>query len=64
MCSCSNPEEGMEKWDFLSRNTDRRRYVLTTSILEEKLAEAKVAVNKKNARAKIQIHLRLVVTDQ
>jgi hypothetical protein len=45
--SCSNPE-GMEKWDSLSRNTGRRRYVLPTSILEEKLAEAKVAVDKKN----------------
>ena len=47
MRSCSNPE-GMEKWDSLSRNTDRRRFVLPTSILEEKLAEAKVAVEKKN----------------
>ena len=45
--SCSNPE-GMEKWDSLNRNTDRRRYVLPTAILEEKLAEAKVAVDKKN----------------
>lgn len=38
----------MEKWDSLNRNTDRRRYVLPTAILEEKLAEAKVAVDKKN----------------
>ena len=44
--SCSNPE-GMEKWDSLNNSSNRCRYVLPTCILEEKLAEAKVAVDKK-----------------
>jgi hypothetical protein len=47
MRSCSNPE-GMEKWDSLNRINDRRRYVLPTCILEEELAEAKAAADKKN----------------
>lgn len=44
--SCSNPE-GMEKWDSLNRLHRRRRFVLPTSILEEELAEAKAATERK-----------------
>lgn len=45
--SCSNPE-GMEKWDSLSRINSRRRYVVPNCILEEELAQAKAAADKKN----------------
>mmetsp|Transcript_19457 Transcript_19457/g.28839 ORF Transcript_19457/g.28839 Transcript_19457/m.28839 type:complete len:297 (-) Transcript_19457:1125-2015(-) len=44
--SCSNPE-GMEKWDSLNGLHQRRRFVLPTSILEEELAEAKAAAERK-----------------
>mmetsp|Transcript_29742 Transcript_29742/g.45082 ORF Transcript_29742/g.45082 Transcript_29742/m.45082 type:complete len:306 (+) Transcript_29742:1119-2036(+) len=44
--SCSNPE-GMEKWDSLNGLYSRRRFVLPSSILEEELAEAKAATERK-----------------
>lgn len=44
--SCSNPE-GMEKWDSLNGLYSRRRFVLPSSILEEELAEAKAAAERK-----------------
>mmetsp|Transcript_1841 Transcript_1841/g.2869 ORF Transcript_1841/g.2869 Transcript_1841/m.2869 type:complete len:329 (+) Transcript_1841:327-1313(+) len=50
--SCSNPE-GMEKWDSLNRISERRRFVLPTSILEEELAEAKIAADRKNEQDRL-----------
>lgn len=50
--SCSNPE-GMEKWDSLNRINERRRFVLPTSILEEELAEAKIAADRKNEQDRL-----------
>lgn len=50
--SCSNPE-GMEKWDSLSRGTERRRFVLPTKILEEELAEAKCAIERKEEQDRL-----------
>lgn len=44
--SCSNPE-GMEKWDSLSRQQERMHFVLPSSIIEEELAEAKAAADRK-----------------
>lgn len=55
MRSCSNPE-GMEKWDSLNRISERRRYVLPTCILEEELAEAKAAADKKNDEDRLFLH--------
>jgi len=44
--SCSNPE-GMERWDSLTCFPDRTGFVLPTCILEEELAEAKAATERK-----------------
>jgi len=44
--SCSNPE-GMEKWNSLTCLHDRTRFVLPASILEEELADAKAATERK-----------------
>jgi hypothetical protein len=46
----------MEKWDSLSRSNGRRRYVVPNCILEEELAQAKAAADKKNDndRASVQ----------
>lgn len=50
--SCSNPE-GMEKWDSLNRISERRRFVLPTSILEEELAEARIAADRKQEQDRL-----------
>jgi len=49
--SCSNPE-GMEKWNSLTYFHDRTQFVLPASILEEELAEATAATERKKENDK------------
>jgi len=53
MRSASNPE-GMEKWDSLMRmnRSDRKLFVLPSSIIEEELASANAAINSNAEAAK------------